>query len=296
MARIKAYSSIVVSSTDPKGDCSFWGKVGFSPYGTDDCAIPKYLYKGQEMYNRDRELHAHLQAEMNKQNGVVIEYYITSYDRESDPVWGEDDNRKFLRKFDVMAMFDELPQDQFTFDNFGIFSLDTWKFQISKKHFECASRLEAESTPREELQGASEGFTKVDGKQYESHIPQINDYIRIKAGRGNQYYEIVYAEQLDSFLQGSYVWEITIKRMKDEQISVSDDFGQADGMLNGIGSVTDQQGEDRLDITDANDQRVENIKYVATDDVQVPNMKDAWINSGGSQDSYDSDGGWWDES
>jgi hypothetical protein len=293
MARLNIYSSIIVSQKNEvdSENCDFWSNVNIS---NGDCSVPKYLYKGQAVYDTDRELFARMQSEYNTQNGVVVEWYVTSYDNQADPVWGEDDNRKFLRKFDVMALFDELPQDQFTFDNFGIFSLDTWKFQVSKKHFECASMTEAAATPELQHQGASEGYTKVEEKQYESHIPQINDYIRIKAGRGNQYYEVVYAEQLDSFLQGSYVWEITIKRMKDEQISVSDEFGQADGMFNGIASVTDNRGEDRLDVTEANNEQLDASKYVATDDNTEPVQdSDAWINSGG--DNYDATGGWWDE-
>jgi len=105
----------------------------------------------------------------------------------------------------------------------------------------------------------------------------------------------MYAEQLDDFLQGSYIWEITIRRMKDEQISVSDDFGQA-ATMNGISTYTDKRGEDRLDITDPNINNIEMFKHIATDDQYQPAMKDVSINSGGgSQDEFNKHGGWWDE-
>lgn len=294
MARVNVYSSTTLISTAPEGfKCDFWSNVNVGLSTADKC-LPSSLYKGQEFYNNDRALYARMQAEYTNQNGVVMEWYVTSYDGEADAVWGEDDDRKFLRKFDVMAYFDELPQDQFTWGEYGVYSMDVWKCQVSEYHFSCASKLAAEATPNPDRQGVEEGFTRQEDKLYESHLPKTNDYVRLKIGNEPYYYEVLYADKIKSFLQGDFMWEITIRRYKDEQIEVSDAYGQAETM-NDMDRISDNRGEDKLDVTEANAEQLETKKYIATDDLAQPSEKDAWINSGGDKESYDATGGWWDE-
>ena len=67
-----------------------------------------WLHKGQSSYDGDRDLLDHLNSEFVNLSGMVGEYYVTSYDKKYDSIFGEDNDRRYVRKFDFMFFTDEM--------------------------------------------------------------------------------------------------------------------------------------------------------------------------------------------
>jgi len=68
-----------------------------------------------------------------------MEYYQTSYDTSYDYLFGEDNNRRFIKKFDFMVLY-ELPREDKMWTKFGIEGLDNFSMYCAKRHFRAASK------------------------------------------------------------------------------------------------------------------------------------------------------------
>ena len=54
-------------------------------------------------YNNESMLYELLMTEAFNLHGVKMNYYVTSYDTKYDKLFGEDNNRRFIRRFEFMG-------------------------------------------------------------------------------------------------------------------------------------------------------------------------------------------------
>ena len=167
---------------------------------------PYFDFSDDSKYGNDKKLIGVLINEYYNKYGVCMEFYQTSYDKKYDTVWGEDNDRRYVRKFDLNGYFN-LPREDKVWTKFGIEGTDEIIVWVSKRHFTAASM-----TPELE--------------PYER--PQIGDII--KSDYSNYFYEITeVAEDTGQYFQSNqFIWELHIKPMKDEFITVSDELEDSD--------------------------------------------------------------------
>jgi hypothetical protein len=148
-------------------------------------------------YQADKNLISVIINEVYNKYGVCMEYYVTTYDTNYDKVFGEDNDRCYVRNFDVNGYFN-LPREDKIWSKFGIEGTDEIVLWISKRHFQAVS------------------IDKETGKSYER--PQIGDII--KSDYSNYFYEITeVAEDTGQYFQSNqHIWEVYIRPMKDEFI------------------------------------------------------------------------------
>jgi hypothetical protein len=171
-----------------------------------------YFDVSSPAYDNDKNLMAVMVNEVFNKFGVCMEYYITTYDTNYDRVWGEDNNRFYIRNFEFMGKY-ELPREDKIWSKFGIEGSDEVTIWISKRHFTAAS---------------------IDPNNGISYVrPQIGDII--KADFSNYFYEITeVAEDTGQYFQSNqFIWELSVRTMKDENISTSPELSASD-----IASVT----------------------------------------------------------
>ena len=175
------------------------------------------------LHNNERTLYDWLLAEAVNHYGVPMVYYMVSFDTTYDPIFGEDCNRRYVRKFDIMSYY-ELPNEDHLWTKFGIEGLDNFHIYISIKHFW------AQSTMGIRL-GAFDGkmFNRgfdVNSKEadrydiYASVTPKVGDII--KAKYNDYYYEIINVKrEKEQFLQKKHSWDLTCKPYINEQLTAS---------------------------------------------------------------------------
>jgi len=166
-----------------------------------------YFDVSSDSYNNDKNLVSVTINEMINKFGVCMEYYITTYDTNYDRIFGEDNNRCYIRNFDFMAKY-ELPREDRIWTKFGIEGSDEVTLWISKRHFHAVS---------------------IDPKTGISYVrPQIGDII--KSDFSTYFYEITeVSEDTGLYLQSNqYIWELTVKTLKDEYISISPELSGSD--------------------------------------------------------------------
>ena len=203
-----------------------------------------YLHKGQAKYNNDRKLLDHLNAEFVNLNGMVGEYYITTYDKDYDRIWGEDNDRRYVRKFDFMFFSDEMYEPDYSNNMFGLWADDSVTLDVAKTGFlDASTYVSAGDVPYIDIEN---GFTKED-KRFEPYAPKVGDYIKVKSV--GLFYEVNSIKNRSTSLQGSSFWQLTLVPMKEENSNVVDDRnGEADKMRE-IAQVGKQRKED-LDLFD----------------------------------------------
>ena len=193
----------------------------------------EYFNVQDPKYGKDKGMIDVLINEYFNKFGVCMEYYITSYDTSYDKIWGEDNDRRFVRSFEIMGSY-TLPKEDKVWSKFGIEGIDELTIWVSKRHFVGAS-----TNPKDTS---------------DTWIPQIGDVI--KAQYSNYFYEITeVAEDTGQFLQSNqFIWELTARPMKNENISVSDELKG-----NSIDVITSL--DDIFDITNETDIEKEDIIY-----------------------------------
>lgn len=166
-----------------------------------------YFDVSSDKYNNDKALIGVILNEYYNKFGVCMEYYQTSYDTNYDRVWGEDNDRNYIRKFDVNGYFN-LPKEDKIWSQFGIEGTDEVTVWISKRHFVGASIDPQTMKPCDR--------------------PQIGDVI--KSDYSNYFYEITeVAEDTGQYFQSNqFIWELSIRPMKDEFITTSPSLSASD--------------------------------------------------------------------
>jgi hypothetical protein len=164
-------------------------------------------------YENERNLYDLLLTEGYNKNGVRGSYYLTTFDTNYDKIFGEDGNRRFTRKFDVMFYY-ELPKELELWSKIGIEGLDNFKMWLSKKHYRAAC---------------------VNGNN--SYIvPRVGDVINIVYN--NRFYEIIdVGEEEEQFLQKKHSWELTVHVFKEDHITPDNATMSADDLTNYIDQV-----------------------------------------------------------
>ena len=164
-----------------------------------------WFTKCQPSYNNERKLFDTLVTEVYNKHGVCMTFYVTSFDLNYDKVWGEDNDRKFVRKFPIMAYF-TMPREEKLWSKFGIEGLDSFSMFISKSHFKDASTFDAATN--------NMGV-------YDSYNPKIGDVI---VSEYNDFmYEITEVkEEAGMYIQSKqHLWELVVKPFKDRNMELS---------------------------------------------------------------------------
>jgi len=206
-----------------------------------------WLHKGQECYDNERKLYDQVNTEFVNLNGMVAEYFVTTYNKDHNPIFGEDNNRKYVRKFDFMYFSDEMFEPDYSNNVFGIWGDNSYTVDIAKTHFLEASKYGSDATMQKENE-ISEGFTASTEFNFESYQPHIGDFVKVKSV--GLYYEVSNVKNRYTSLQGTSFWAVTLIPMKENQDSeVSNELGMGDQMNQDIGMIGQQRQED-LDLFD----------------------------------------------
>jgi len=196
-----------------------------------------YFNYNDDAYDKEKSLFDLIITEGYNKNGVCMEYYVTSYDEKYNRIWGEDNDRRLERAFDVMVMY-TLPREDKMFSKFGLEGTDNFSMWASKRHFRAAS---------------DHPITK------EEYIPKMGDIIKSKYA--NYFYEIVeVVEDVGMYLQSKqHVWEFVVKVFKDEGIATTDETAS-----NEISAYTNKDN-DVFDIKDVVDVKKDEFLYKPSD-------------------------------
>ena len=192
-------------------------------------------------YNNERELYDLMITEVYNKHGVSLSYYITSYDTAYDKIFGEDNNRRFVRKFNFMSFF-SLPREEKLWTKFGIDGMDQFSMFVSKRHFREASTYD---------------YKQLSANTYASVIPRIGDIIM--SDYAQYAYEIteVKEEVGMALLSKQHIWELIVKPFRDERIAVPSDVSATMPEMNAISN----KPNDVMDITTNIDAKKPNIIY-----------------------------------
>jgi len=168
-----------------------------------------YITKCPSMYDNERRLFDNMITESINQHGVCLTYYITTYDTNYDRIWGEDNDRRFVRVFDFMAYY-TLPREDKLWSKFGIEGMDSFSMFVSKIHFQDTS------TMGHDMVAGNIGFGT-----YDSYVPKVGDIIM--ANYNKYIYEITEVKEETSMflLSKQHVWEFVVKTYKNEQLSMT---------------------------------------------------------------------------
>jgi hypothetical protein len=189
-------------------------------------------------YNNERELFDVLVTEAYNKHGVCMEYYITTFDKNYDRIFGEDNDKRFTRFFKVMGSF-KLPREEKLWTKFGIEGMDQFSMYISKRHFWEASQYDSTQTV----------------KNAAPYVPKAGDYI---VSKYNKYaYEVVEVkdEEMMYLHSKQHIWELLVKPFKDEHI-VTTSLTSASDMAD-----ISNQNDDKFNISNVIDQKKGDINY-----------------------------------
>jgi hypothetical protein len=199
-----------------------------------------HLHKGQSDYNCERELYDHLNSEFVNVNGMVGEYYVTTYDKGYNRIYGEDNNRRYIRKFDFMFYTDEMYEADYNNAASGFWNLDSNTLDVAKVGFLECSRTG--SSGDKEYIDLQQGHTISQDFIFEEYQPKVGDYIKVKSI--GLFYEITFVKNRYTSLQGTSFWQLTLIPMKEENSAkVSDELGMAEQMAS-IHDIAEQRKND----------------------------------------------------
>ncbi|MFW6272689.1 MAG: hypothetical protein ACOC2U_02780 [bacterium] len=208
-----------------------------------DINDPDFFYKQGSEYNSDSTLYDLLLTESFNKNGLPLVYYVSTYDTNYDKIFGEDNDRRFERKFNCMCYTPDLPKEEQIWTQFGIEGLDNFQLFISQRHFKVVS---------------------------DDYVPKVGDVIYTKYN--NRYYEINDVGQEDNmFLQRKHTWTLTVAPFKDNNVSLNPATSAT--MQDDIGEITNQD-DDLFNISDYVDNEKDDILYDPSDTEETPD--DIW--------------------
>jgi len=217
----------------PTSTSGYYREYSDMPSWITKCTGPRY--------NNERELYDLMITEVYNQRGVCVTYYAVTYDQNYDRIWGEDNDRRFSRKFDIMVFY-MLPREEKLWTKFGIDGMDQFSMYASKRHFRTASQYDWEG---------------VSASAHDAYIPKIGDIIMADY---NQFiYEVVEVkEEIGMYLLSKqHVWELIVKPFRDEKIEVP---AELSGTMPEMESQVNRKS-DRFDTNSNVDTRKVPIKY-----------------------------------
>ena len=175
-----------------------------------------WITKCDSKYNNERRLFNKVISESIKLDGVCLDFYVTTWDKNYYKIWGEDNNRRFVRKFAINGYY-TLPREDKLWTKFGAEGIDTFSIFVAKEHFLLASLYDYQKKCR-----MYNNLDSSTGKEL-GYIPRIGDILM--AGYNKYIYEIteVKEEAGQYLLSNQYVWEFIVKPFKDEHLTLSPD-------------------------------------------------------------------------
>jgi len=224
--------------------------MGFEDYSALPNTDTNFFQYQTSAYDNHSDLYDLLITESYNHNGVPLTYYITTYNTSADDypdnkeLFGEDNNREFVRKFPVMVYIPDLPKEMQMISIFGIEGLDNFKMWASKRHFTSASQ---------------------DGG-YDEYIPKEGDILY--SAYNNMFYSIVdVGQEEEIFFQRQHSWEFTVEKFKDTNISLTPSIS---ANMQELVGVTDRD-DDIFDITDYISSASDDVLYNTSADLEDPN-------------------------
>ena len=187
-------------------------------------------------YDSERTMLAMQVTEFYNNRGVKSEFYATTQDTKYDPLFGDDDDRRIERKFELMIFYN-YPKEEKLWTSFGIEGLDNFSMFCSKEHFNAMC------------------VTDENGDDvYDIIVPKVGDLIRVEFN--NYIYEITEVkDEAAMWLQSKqYSWEFVVKPFINEHLG-TEDLPVDDEVRKVI------ETSDTFDISQDLDDAVEEIKY-----------------------------------
>lgn len=157
-------------------------------------------FSHQAHYQNEKKLFDLFLTELYNTMGVPCNYYVTTYDTNATQIFGEDNNRRFIRKFQISPYY-TLPREDRVWNLYGIQGTDSVVMYVSKRSFRCASLINNDPSTE--------------------YIPKIGDII--KANFNSFLFEItIVKDESALYLQSRHVWELTVVPYRNEHIDPSD--------------------------------------------------------------------------
>jgi len=226
------------------------------------CA-PSYTYfdKSNACHEKEGELYDSILEDAINTSPVPGNYYIVDYNVEYDKVFGEDNDRTFVRKFAINTQFD-LPTENENISIFGIEGLDSFHIHVSMSHFSVASTYSGETSA-----------------QFTSYKPKPGDIFQ--ASYSELYYEILHVKKtVEQFLQRTHSWDFLVRPYRDLHFNLGGEVSNAFSPAFDLGLINDPisefvDQEDFLEINDYIDVEAPSIIITSADDIangnSVPN-------------------------
>jgi len=190
-------------------------------------------------HDKDKTLYKRLIAEAYNLHGVTMIFYVTSYDTSHDSIFGEDNNRRFIRRFKIQTMY-ELPREDELWTKFGIEGIDNFHMFAAKESFAAMSTTVFDVRPGAFSMAFASSYDQyfpqdtTRYEEYDEYTPKAGDIL--KAEYNDYYYEIVdVGEEAEMFLQGKHSWDFIVRPYKDEHLSLGAAVSATE-----VSGVTDQ--------------------------------------------------------
>lgn len=199
----------------------------------------------QGRYKGDMDARTAMQAEAINQHGVPVWYYEVSYDKQYDPLFGEDCDQRVLRKTRLNVQC-ELPKKEESWTQFGIEGLDNFSMALSIRHFLAV-------------------FSKIDPTKQQ---PEVGDFFQFVYDK--RMFEVVSVNTHGdtSFNKTAITFDIQVKVWEDDQ--TKDGLGLIDDSIKHMeGSSFEVYDEDIL----------LNVDGLADDPSETPPTE--WSETGG---------------
>lgn len=171
-------------------------------------------------YDNEKLLYSLFNMECKNLHGVCMSFFIVSFNTQYDPLFGEDNNKRFIRRFEFMGQL-ELPKETKSFSTMGVNWTDVFHIHVSKRHFEYASCLNENKV-----------------SAYSQYTPHEGDVLN--TNYNNVYYEIISVkEEEEQFQQTKHSWDLIVRVIRDKSISTSPDTSATMVDLSQYNNTTD---------------------------------------------------------
>lgn len=203
----------------------------------DTCSsLPNdYWDNDSDCKDNDKSLYNSLQMQLINSYGSDLTYYSTDYNTDYDKIFGEDMDRHVLDSYDpVMATF-SIPEEQLSYEKFGIFGIDEFHIFINKTHFEYATS---------------------------SYDIKRGDLISIN-GKDMVYEIMSTKDKVNQFMQEQYTWDLTVRPFRDNKLTLSPNVSAS--LLSAYVDTNDI-----LEVNTVVDNEVSAISYNTSGDSKAP--------------------------
>lgn len=186
---------------------------------------------------RDQELHDRIILDQYDRLAHAANYYTTTYDTSSDPIWHEDNNRTIDRVFEIRIMMDIQKEDE-VYSLLGIKGLDELDAHIHMTSFlrqNYQNLMEMGITPMTDTSEHNPILYQRGYEEFNYHgykacqiIPKAGDLIKLEAY--DKLYKIEAITDADPGVQHryrKYFWKVSMREYRDDAKSISTDVAES---------------------------------------------------------------------